>query len=201
MTTPLLPQVHVRLAAPVSLRLRVAPHPRPRVSTDPAPLASRTFESFPLHLQIDAQSRTLRAYLPPLPGSLLLYPPPDFAAACADPMEDHAARVLQLLGNDPALALQALVDGTDIPDPPPRVPREIANWRAKVALATMGKLLSVNSFLTSLPEPDRTAVTLAWNGDAKILRQSPMVATIADFLQLSPDEIDNLFIAAAALEI
>ena len=201
MTTPLLPQVHVRLAAPVSLRLRVAPRPRPRVNTAPDPLTTRTFETFPIHLQIDAQARTLRAYLPPLPGSILLYSAADFAAACPDTMDDHAARILQLLGNDPAATLQALIDGTNLPAPPPRVPREIANWRAKAVLTSMGMLPDVEVMLAALPEPQKTIVSTAWAGDARFARRGATVLSIAAALGLTDAQLDSMFIQAEALEI
>jgi hypothetical protein len=36
-------------------------------------------------------ARTITAHLPPVPGSLQIYGPGDFVAACPDEPEDHAA--------------------------------------------------------------------------------------------------------------
>jgi hypothetical protein len=157
--------------------------------------------AFPLHLQINSLLRELRAYLPPIPGSILLYDAADFSAACADTLDDHAARVLQLLGNDPAATLQALIDGTNLPAPPPRVPREIANWRAKAVLTSMGMLPQVEAMLAALPEPQKTNVSTAWAGDARFARRGATVLSIAAALGLSDAQLDSMFIQAEALEI
>jgi hypothetical protein len=206
----MIPQT-ITLPHPVTLDLRQTPGPRPRVvnpeSTSPQPddpahePVWQEFTEFPAWVTVDANAREIRAQLPPMPQMLPLYGPADFAAAAADTMEDHAARVLHLLGKDPASVLQALCDGTELPPLPPRVPREIPNWRAKVILAQMGLLASVEAAIAALPEPDHTVVSLAWGGDAKLARRGKTVLGLAAALGLSPDQIDQLFIAAEALEV
>lgn len=201
----------ITLPQPVTLDLRQATGPRPRVITaEPAaPLTDdpdleavwREFTEFPMWLTIDATAREIRAQLSPLPRMLPLYGPEDFTAAAADTMEDHAARVLHLLGTDPATVLQALCDGDELPPRPPRVPREIPNWRAKVILAQMGLLATVEAAIAALPEPDRTVASLAWGGDAKLARRGKTVLGLAAALGLTPDQVDALFIAAEALEV
>jgi hypothetical protein len=206
----MIPQT-ITLPHPVTLDLRQTPGPRPRVvnpeSTTPLPddpahePVWQEFTEFPAWVTVDANAREIRAQLPPMPQMLPLYGPADFAAAAADTMEDHAARVLHLLGKDPASVLQALCDGTELPPLPPRVPREIPNWRAKVILAQMGLLASVEAAIAALPEPDHTVARLAWGGDAKLARRGNTVLRLAAALGLSPDQIDQLFIAAEALEV
>lgn len=198
-------QTYVRFPEPVTLDLRIATGPRPRVipngdatAPDPEP---HEFTELPLHLHVDSLARTIYAYLPPLPGRLDLYGPEDFTAAAADTPDDHAARVLQLLGTDSATALQALIDGGELPPRPPRVPREIPNWRAKVILAGMGLLDPITTAIAALPEPDRTVAGLAWNGDAKLARRGKTVLGLAAALGLSDAQVDQLFIAAEALEV
>lgn len=192
----------------VTVDLRARTGPRPRVvaadETSPSPAQDaipHESSDFPFYIHIAAAAREIRAHLMPLPHPLPLYGPADFAAAAADTMEDHAARVLQLLGSDPASVLQALCDGGELPVLPPRVPREIPNWRAKVILAQMGLLATVESAIAALPEPDRTVASLAWNGDAKLARRGKTVLGLAAALGLSGDQIDQLFIAAEALEV
>lgn len=203
-------QTIVRLPAPVTLDLRIATRPRPRVvqpgAGESAPAEEHVpeyhvFSSLTLHLVVDAVTRTISAYLPPIPHHLPLYGPEDFVAAAGDSMEDHADRVLQLLGSNPATILQAMIDGTDLPPLLPRVPREIPNWRAKVILSSMGLLPSVEAGIAALPEPEKTVATLAWYGDAKLARTGKTVLSLSSALGLTAEQIDQLFIAAEALEV
>lgn len=130
-----------------------------------------------------------------------LYVVEDFTAAASATPDDHAARILQLLGSGPATALQALIDGTELPPRPQRIPREIPNWRAKVILAQMGLLPTVEAAIAALPDPDSTVASLAWNGDAKLARHGKTVLGLAAALGLSNAQLDGLFIAAEALEV
>jgi hypothetical protein len=202
-------QATVRFPSPVTLDLRIAAGPRPRVVPDAEPLQDDPnhdpvpFEAqeLPLYVQVDAHSREIRAYLPPIPSALLIYGPEDFSAAASDSPDDHAARVLQILGTIPAIILQALIDGAELPALPPRVPREIPNWRAKVILAQMGLLSTVEAAIAALPEPEHTVARLAWGGDAKLARSGKTVLSLAAALGLDDDQVDALFIAAEALEV
>ncbi len=104
------------------------------------------------------------------------------------------------------LPLSALVDLADfaaIPEPPAPVviPSEIANWRAKAILGTMGLTANVEAIIASLPEPQRTVVTAAWAGGAPFVRNGPTVTALGTALGMSAGEIDALFIAAEAIEI
>ena len=187
----------VQLPAPVTLLL---PAGRARVGGGTVPgTVPRTVVGFDACFRLNPVTRTIHAELPPMPRPLLIYGPEDFAEACADTPAQHASRVLEILGADPAAVLQALIDGSDVPAPPPRVPREIPNWRAKVVLHGMGLLPAVEAALQSLPEPARTIANLAWNGDAKIARTGALVATIAGILGLTDQQLDTLFRHAAEL--
>lgn len=200
----------VTLPQPITLDLRLPTGPRPRV-VDPSGAQGEDeaehvpelheFTAFELYIYFDAHGRTISAHLPPIPGQLLLYGPEDFAAAAADEPEDHVRRVLQILGSNPAATLQAMIDGAEMPARPPRIPREIPNWRAKVILAGMGLLPTVNAAIEALPEPDRTVASLAWAGDAKLARRGKTVLGLAGALGLTSDQVDQLFIAAEALEV
>ncbi|MDP3850088.1 MAG: hypothetical protein Q8Q59_06280 [Luteolibacter sp.] len=201
----MIPQTYVRFPSSITVDLRVAIGPRPRIITegpdaehDPVP---HTFDLLPLVIMLDAQVREIAVQLPPIPGSLRIYGPEDFAAAASDLPDDHAERVLHILGSDPASVLQALIDGSDLPPLPPRVPREIPNWRAKAVLATMGQLTVVEAAIQAMPEPERTIVSLAWGGDAKLARSGKTVLMLAPMLGLSSAEVDALFIAAEAIEV
>lgn len=197
----MIPQTYVVFAAPVTLRLSLRVSPRPRlILAPPAPL-EHSFERLPLTVRLDAATRQITAYLSPIAAGLPLYAAADFAAACADTVADHAARVLQLLGSDPATHLQALIDGIPLPEPPPRVPREIPNWRAKAILATMGKLDAVDALIAAMPDPDATVMRLAWHGNAALARRSQTVQNLGQALGLTPADLDAFFIAADQINL
>jgi hypothetical protein len=199
----------IPLAAPVTVYLAHQGR-RPRVITpdgsSPLPITAdngeaTVFEELACAFVINLVTQTIHAQIAHIPPPLLIYGPADFAAVAIDLPEYHGERVLQLLGNDPAAALQALIDGCPLPAAPPRVPREIGNWRAKAILASMGKLADVEAVIASLPEPQRTVVALAWAGDAKLARRGATVTGLGAALGMSEGEIDALFIAAEALEV
>jgi hypothetical protein len=96
------------------------------------------------------------------------------------------------------------LDGlTPIPNKttPIRPPMEISNWRCKAVLFSMGLLPQVEELLDQLPEPQRTIVNLAWNSDAKVARNSPLVQTLAGALNLTSTQVDTLFKTAAQLTL
>jgi hypothetical protein len=81
------------------------------------------------------------------------------------------------------------------------VPREIANWRAKALLASMNLLVEVADCLSALPEPQRTIARLAWAGDARLARRGPTVLAMADAMQLSDAQLDEMFRAAESITV
>jgi hypothetical protein len=198
----------VTLPSPILLDLRIATAPRPRVVPDgeasegmgklPPTTQWHEFSEFPLQLQVNGYARTISAYLPPIPAPLELYGPEDFAAAAADTMEDHAARALHLLGTDPASLLQALIDGSDLPPRPPRIPRSIRAWQARAVLREMGLLEKVQTLIAQLADPD---VTEAWEARENLARHGKTVLGVSAALGLTPTQVDALFVAAGAKEV
>ena len=81
------------------------------------------------------------------------------------------------------------------------VPLVIANWRAKAVLSIVGILPAVETALDALTEPDRTVALAAWNGSAQVHRNGPTVTTAIAALGLTEKQVDDLFIAAAALKV
>jgi hypothetical protein len=187
-------ETYVRFGKIIEIDLRIATGDEEH---EPEPME---FEQLLMVLHVDPVSRTISAHLPPVPGRLQLYGPADYIAALADTPEDFASRVIQVLGEDPARALQAMINGEELPMPV-RVPREIPNWRAKAILATMGLTGRVNEIIGSLPEPQRTVVQAAWAGDAKLARTGATVMALGAALGMTGEEMDALFVAAEAIEI
>ena len=169
------------LAKPVTLNLPIG---RPRVVSGGVQAVGsvgaipRTFTAFDLAFAINSATRTIHAQIAPIPTALLIYGPDDFGIVAADTPEQHVDRVKAILGGDPQAILQMLANGSQMPPMPARVPREIPNWRAKAILHSMGLLEGVETFFSTLPEPQKTVATLAWNGDAKVERKSSTVLAL-----------------------
>ena len=96
-------------------------------------------------------------------------------------------------------ALQALIDGGTIPNPPKRVPREVAHWRIALVLDQAGRLAQVESLIAGLPQPQYSVASAAWAGMSAIARRSPLVLAVAAALGYSDAEMDALFIAADSI--
>jgi hypothetical protein len=197
----------IQLAEPVTIYL---PTGRPRVvapgGSPPTPItAANGKETILSELEcafwINVVTQTIHAQIARIPTPLLIYGPTDFAAVVSDLPEHHAERVLHVLGSDPAQALQALCDGTALPPLPQRVPREIANWRARAVLELAGLLPSVDAMISGMKGPEAVVVRNAWQSAAPLSRRGPTVQTLAPALGLDDAQIDAMFIQAESLTV
>lgn len=150
---------------------------------------------------INVVTKTIHAQIAHIPNPLLIYGPADFAAVAADLPEHHCDRVLHVLGSDPAGVLQALCDGAELPPIPPRVPREIANWRARAVLELAGLLPTVEAAISSMNGPEAIVVRHAWNSGSPLARRGATVAALAPALGLSEEQVDAMFIQADSLAV
>ena len=189
----------VQLPAPVTLLL---PAGRSRVGGGTLPgTMLRRVAGFDACFRINPVTLTIHAELPPLPRALLIYGAADFASAAAETPVQHADRVLEILGADPAAVLQSLIDGRDLPAPPPRVPREVSGWRVKSILAKQGLLATVDAAVDAVAGPDGDTLRRAWYGGAMLDRHSATVTSLASGLGLDSAALDAFFIAAAAISV
>lgn len=78
----------------------------------------------------------------------------------------------------------------------PGVPRLIPNWRAKAVLEALGLLSSVEAAINAIPGTEGVVVRNAWNSGADLDRIGPTVVSMAAILQLSEDDLDDIFIQA-----
>lgn len=176
--------------------------PQPVTLTIPGRrVVTRTFSGFDLCFDFVPSFRVIHARLAGIPRRLPIYGPEDWPHVLGDSPGDHAARVAEILGENPAEILQALLDCRDLPAPPQRSPRELPNWRVKAVLSQRGLLSAVNAAFASLPDAQRDLALLAWHGDAKCSRSSQAVLFIAAALGMTAAEIDELFREAERLEI
>lgn len=102
--------------------------------------------------------------------------------------------------------LSALVDPSDftllpVAPPPVFIPQEIANWRARAVLEIAGLLATVETALDALPGNAGIVARAAWNSGAPFVRNGPTVVALSAALSLTSEQVDNLFLQAAALSV
>jgi hypothetical protein len=71
--------------------------------------------------------------------------------------------------------------------------------QCRLALLGAGLLDNVDAAIATLPEPDKSATTIAWEYGAVVERLSPFVLSMIPLLGLTDAEIDNLFEVAVTL--
>lgn len=77
------------------------------------------------------------------------------------------------------------------------VPQEVTAFQAKAALLAAGLLAQVQTFMTSSGAPP--FAQLAWVEAPTFGRQSPTMLAMAQAMNMSNDELDDLFRAAALI--
>lgn len=83
---------------------------------------------------------------------------------------------------------------------PATVPAEVTMRQARLALLAAGKLDDVEAAIDALPVGAvRDAARIAWDFSSMVERDYGLVATLGPLIELSEEDIDALFIAAAAL--
>lgn len=81
------------------------------------------------------------------------------------------------------------------------VPLEVPLWRIRTVLKLMGLEETVKIALDNLEEPIRTAGLNIWEYGVTIERNSPTVALIKIVLEMTDEEIDNIFISANNIQV
>jgi len=81
------------------------------------------------------------------------------------------------------------------PQPPPVIPTIVAKWRAKIALHNAGLLTAVETAIASADVPTQ----ILWSDVPEFHRDSPELAAVIAGLGMTSDQVDDLFIAAAAI--
>lgn len=74
----------------------------------------------------------------------------------------------------------------------------VSKFQAKTALKQFGKLGEVKTFIKSLPEDD--IARIAWEDAQEFRRTSPTVLAIATQLNMTEEELDQLFEQAKTIE-
>jgi hypothetical protein len=86
------------------------------------------------------------------------------------------------------------IDIVDEPDSAaPEQAREVANWRIVAILTLMGLDDDVNNMIDSFQEPDRTIAKMGYQRGNTIDRTSPIVFAIQQALNLTNQQVDEIF--------
>lgn len=92
-------------------------------------------------------------------------------------------------------------DGTPVavfePLPSPSV---VTMRQARLALLGAGLLSQVDNVIDGLEEPGRSAARIEWEYATELRRGHPLVAALGSALELTEQQIDDLFLAASEIE-
>ena len=79
------------------------------------------------------------------------------------------------------------------------VPDEVQLWRIRTILKLMQLETSIEQTLETLPEPSKTAANYIWNYGTTVERTSQTVLLLQSALQITDEQVDDLFIQAEAI--
>ena len=83
-----------------------------------------------------------------------------------------------------------------------QVPEKITKLQLKIQLVKMGfDLQIIENAIKTLPEPQRTLATLSWTEATNFYRDNDMIASVGQMLNLTSQQIDNLFIEADKIRL
>jgi hypothetical protein len=81
----------------------------------------------------------------------------------------------------------------------PTVPFEVQLWRIRTVLKLMQLEAQIESAIEAMPEPSKTAATYIWKFGTTVERASQTVMLLQSALQLTNEQVDDLFIQAEAI--
>jgi hypothetical protein len=76
------------------------------------------------------------------------------------------------------------------------VSQEVQLWRIRTVLKLMQLETQIETVLSNLPEPTKTAANYIWNYGTTVERNSQTVLLIQATLQLTNEQVDDIFIQA-----
>ena len=114
----------------------------------------------------------------------------DNACIPADPKNTDYAEYLTWL------AAGGVPEPADIPDTV--IPDTVTMRQARLALLSAGLLSAVNAAIAALPEPQKSAAEIEWEYSQEVQRHNGLVVQLAPVLGLAENDLDQLFIDAAA---
>jgi hypothetical protein len=88
-------------------------------------------------------------------------------------------------------------NGSEWVAPTPYVPQAVTAYQARVALLNEGLLDDVEQAVGALPD---LKIKLAWHHALHFERNSPAIAAVAQYLNLTSEQVDNLFLEASKIQ-
>lgn len=85
--------------------------------------------------------------------------------------------------------------------PATKIPKTVSMAQARIALIKAGKFDAVESGIAELDEPAKTVATIAWEYSANVSRNGALIKTLSGEFGFTEKQLDELFIAAAAIKI
>lgn len=79
------------------------------------------------------------------------------------------------------------------------VPYEVQLWRIRTVLKLMQLETQIESAIEAMPEPSKTAATYIWKFGTTVERASQTVMLLQSALQLTDEQVDDLFIQAESI--
>lgn len=83
----------------------------------------------------------------------------------------------------------------------PHVPQTVTMAQAQLALLNAGLLAQIEAGINNLPESMKQTVLIAWQKSPHVSRQGNLVNLLATDFGLTEKQLDELFIAAAKIEL
>lgn len=81
------------------------------------------------------------------------------------------------------------------------VPQEVQLWRIRTILKSMRFEDSIETVLNNLEEPTKTAALCIWNYGTSVERNSQTVALLQTALELTNEQVDDMFIEANNIKL
>lgn len=82
-----------------------------------------------------------------------------------------------------------------------QVPESISPAQGRLMLLEMGLAPTLQSYIESLEDPEKSKASIAYYATTEWRRDSPFLCAVAEALNLSSDQLDTLFIKAAEIVI
>lgn len=83
----------------------------------------------------------------------------------------------------------------------PEVPQEVQLWRVRTVLKLMDLETTIASALEQLEEPTKTGALYIWNYGTTVERGSATIQFLQYALQMTDEQVDEIFIQAQNIEI
>ncbi len=82
----------------------------------------------------------------------------------------------------------------------PTIPRAVTPRQIREALVEFGLTIdSISNMINKLPEPHKSKAQIAWEYSNEFQRNNPLINSLAPMLNLTSEQIDQLFITAGKL--